>query len=1229
MSSSIISFPNINKFINFRGKYLLPNIDNNDECFFILTNTTDKYLLTNNDINNKKVEIEVFAVGGGGAGGYYNGSGGDGGTVIYKKIDVNAEEILELRVGEGGYYVRDNRYIKGFQFNLYEGGINDFFSGKNNYLMNSKTEDYTSAGLKKKIERTISRINNLKPLIDNDINSFIINNPVGGTPENSETTATQQWFNFGKGYTMIINSFLIPPYDCSIEITLEAYRYGILFFYSDTDINKNLFKKDLSFYNSNPDYNQYWSKVENGTTTFTRENLKRNERYYFKVIHTQDSNISINPNSININIKLINDKTKREEFIIDDSYFKFNNSIDNFGTVYSTPTTIFNPTVNEFIINASGGNNGTINSLNKNFGNGGCNTYDINNKRIKVCKDDGNGSTGISIPNSISNGLQDLSYRYYKYGSGGGGSIWKEGSNGGKGGTDAGNGISFTNIPSLSSPTPNSGGGGGGNSLLTNITERMLKINKLGGANGILIIKINKKTEQTLIQTFANMEETDEIVKVSEKLELLYKTNTINIYDPEKFRESIKYSLIQLNNYGLTTAGLFIFFSVLMNNIKPYLDLTEKEKLKYPIKFIFNPEKGSFFVENNYYVFNFSNYNEVDFYFSILRPSIEVKGEITRIFNNYYTNNEIVYNPSISSTINLTLKDDNYSTVYFRKIINDLINPSNLILFIENVNKNFFNNFKYLLNFIFFTILYMLILPSNPNNDIIISKINELTQIIKNFNNIYFTPLDKNSNLETDTLVKDRTLYVQKQLEYKKIYDINLDRMEKSNRNTNYSINIFKAKYYQNKKNSWFDTIFYISIIIVIISFLITYNYFEDSNKPLILLVLFIVMLILLVLIWNKSVNDLKIFERFGCKDNITTSVNNCLDLKGLLISDNTVLPYYYISSPTSFFDFKPKNDITADIFVYGTPYNVKIDGIDRYYEPNVDVYKNISLSNTYTYKLYNNRIVASSTDNPDTILIQERTRSNETTRNEIRIYNCGGKRSDLCLMNFETYPLTNKYTRYNSKGEVLVETNKQPSVEDSSFRNHFDFIPDNKNPYYKYGIPYISDNVIREPFIIIKITNDMGASTETLEETIHNFRKELSIFEINVNLHLLNKNTKKIIDFTSKYHIDNQREFQQEIDRNSYIYDRNIQAYNIISREIIINFYIKLLICIIIIIILLCVFIYHYHKNEYPKILVLGLLLSGGAMYLVLYNIFRHQRLDTYKYYFEEPEKKEIAKLR
>ena len=159
-------------------------------------------------------------------------------------------------------------------------------------------------------------------------------------------------------------------------------------------------------------------------------------------------------------------------------------------------------------------------------------------------------------------------------------------------------------------------------------------------------------------------------------------------------------------------------------------------------------------------------------------------------------------------------------------------------------------------------------------------------------------------------------------------------------------------------------------------------------------------------------------------------------------------------------------------------------------------------------------------------------------------------------------------------------------------------------------------------------IINDMDLSNETLEENIHNFRKEMSIFNINVNLYLLNKNTKKIIDFTTNYQLDSQYKFRNSIDTNEHTYDRNIQSYNIISREIIINFYIKFLICIIIIILLFCVFLYQYNKNEFPKILLLGLLLLGIAMYLILYNIFRHNRLDAYKYYFHSPENRYINKL-
>ena len=481
------------------------------------------------------------------------------------------------------------------------------------------------------------------------------------------------------------------------------------------------------------------------------------------------------------------------------------------------------------------------------------------------------------------------------------------------------------------------------------------------------------------------------------------------------------------------------------------------------------------------------------------------------------------------------------------------------------------------------------------------------------------------SGLETDTLIKDRTLYIEKQKEYKKIYDKNLEEINKSNQLTNYSIHIFKNKYYQNKKNNWFDIIFYISIILVILSFIIIYNFFEDNNKALIILVLFIVMLIIIISLWNKAINDLKIFEKFGCKDIITT--NNCIDLKGNIINNNTIYPYYYLSKGSSIIKLKSNNDIIADIFIYSSPYNIKIDGIDRYYEPHIDVYKNVLLPKSYEYNIYNNKIIISSPDNIDSILIQERIRNDEIIKNELRIYDCKGQRSDICS-NINVLQLSNKYTRYNNKGELLKEINTQPQIEDNDLRNYFDFIPDNTNGYYKYGISYISENVIKEPFIIVKVINDMDLSNETLEENIHNLRKEMSIFNINVNLYLLNKNTKKIIDFTTNYQLDTQYKFRDAIDTNEHIYDRNTQAYNIISREIIINFYIKFLICIIIIILLFCVFLYQYNKNEFPKILLLGLLLLGIAMYLILYNIFRHNRLDAYKYYFHSPENRYINKL-
>ena len=96
MSSSIITYPNLNKFIYYKNNYIKPVINTTDNAFYILTNTDDIYTINNDDTTNKIISIEVFAVGGGGAGGYYNGNGGDGGTVVYKSIDIKPNNSFEL-----------------------------------------------------------------------------------------------------------------------------------------------------------------------------------------------------------------------------------------------------------------------------------------------------------------------------------------------------------------------------------------------------------------------------------------------------------------------------------------------------------------------------------------------------------------------------------------------------------------------------------------------------------------------------------------------------------------------------------------------------------------------------------------------------------------------------------------------------------------------------------------------------------------------------------------------------------------------------------------------------------------------------------------------------------------------------------------------------------------------------------------------------------------------------
>lgn len=1242
MSSSIIIFPNVTKLINVNGNYIRPTIDTNDSSFFILNDINSKYLLTNTDIANKDINIEVFAVGGGGAGGYFNGNGGDGGMVIYKSLQIKSNDVLELSIGKGAFYVKDNQPIKGFLLKIYEGSINDFFNIQNRYLMDMKPADLITKGITKKIEKKVSKIATLKILTEDDVDLTLITNPIyseecekNPTGENCGTVV-KNWYAYN-GYTIEIYSNFQVPYDCSLEIEITAFKYAILFFYSDNDINNNRFSKDLINYKNYS--NDYWMEVQDETKIFRKNNLKEGEKYNFKIIHTQDKQLTLNENNFKINMKIIKKIDNSPLLLVDDSFFNYNNGTENFGVFYSTPTTIYNTQSKTFLINAIGGITGFTNPETSGSGKGGCALYEINNKKTKVCKEDGNGANGLKLPSSFSSVLQELPLSNYRFGSGGGGAYWLLNGYGGQGGTNAGNGISFTNVPSLSRPTETTGGGGGGNSFLTNISERNLAINKLSGANGILILKINKTKEQILVQTFANMsdlietkkpDENDFIRIMNDKIGLLYKTDKPNIYDKAKFYEIIGTGglTVRINNitYDITDFNfiiirLYIFFSILITKFGNYLKLGEKERLKYPIKFVYDRTRliEDFYLENKFYNFNFANYSEVNFYFTHLPTNTDTI--LNEIFD-IYTNKP-------------TVDNNNYSVIYIRKVLAEITDPSRVILLIENSYKNYFYYLISIANSAYYSILKTYF----DTGISIITDINNITTIIKNFNNNFFNPTDKNSNKATDTKVTERSSYIEQQKIFKEIYQENKNKLEKSNMITNFSINKFKAKYELNNKNNWFNIIFIITIIIIVLIFLFSYNFFERQVRPLIILILTIIIIILIISLWMKSSYELSIYENFACSDSSEATIP-CLTIGGTVLTktrtDNST-PYYYLSRSINNqpLVLKPKNDLLVDIFVYGTPVMVRDGGNYKYYLPNIDVYTNVLFTNTSTYNIYNDKIDKITIDkldgSQDIITIVGRP-LRETEEKSIIIYDCQNKDNDICFTNGikqKTTLNSTRFSNYNANNIYIPPSGTTPIAQDQNnkIQEIYDFNPLQKSSLYKYSSLFLSFGVTNEEFIVIKVKNDTTTTSGTISGAVDNFKNEMKLLEMNVNLFILNKNTKKIVDFTSNYEKKNQKDFQRTFEKNSTIYDKHQMAYHILNREIMINFYIKLLICILILIFLLCAILYHYMRRDLTTIFIIGIILAIVAIGIIFLLIYRHQRINTNKFYF--PKELEVGDLR
>ena len=1238
MASSIITFPDLDNLIYYKSKYLKPILNETEHAYYILNNTEGTYMITNNNTTNKLINVEAFAVGGGGAGGYYNGNGGDGGTVIYKSFTIEPNTELELSIGKGAYYVKDNTYNNGFQVKLYEGYIIDFFETQKSYLMNMKPVDTISNGLNKMWEQKVTSISSLKTIIENDVDSEIItninqnelcrNNP---NSENCEN-AIKTMFAYNKGFTFNIYSVFFAPFDCEIEIEITAFKYAILFFYSDDDVKNKLFDNDLTLYQTFS--NNYYTKINSETKKFKRANIKAGEQYYLKIVYTQDKDLSASESQFKVNINIIT----QNEVTNGNSYFKFTNSSDNFGIIYASSSTIYNKNKKINEVNALGGITGNVNLDTVNYGKGGCSIYQqTTTKKVKICGDNTNGANGVELPIAFKS-LKDEPYNYsYTYGSGGGGAFWRLNGYGGKGGKNAGNGISFTNLPSISRPTTNSGGGGGGNSFLTNYSEKMLDITKLSGANGIIILKVSKKTEQILIQTFVNKNtDNSEVEKINVEIEKIYKERQIDVFSLETFPQSLLSNNVMSDNYRRILKYCLALFTSLYSVINTdYKNLSEKERLKFPISIIYNTDTNRYpgkNIVNGVCVINLF-INGGDISINDINNNI-INNTIDTAKYNYYSDSKIIYDRNFAIDNSLNINSSGFAKYYIKKLLNTIVDNNRLVIFIESVTKNYLYYYKLSKNIKLYDELKNLIV-NNASIAVIISNIDKITDELQIFNGLLFSPIDKMNDERTDLVTTERTEYVDKQNKFKETTYNNSVKLIASNNVTNYSINSFKTKYKLNKNDKLFNIAFYVSIVIIIIVFIYTYAYFEVPLRPLVLLILLVVIFIIIGLLWLKATYDLKIYENFTCSDIISTTVGkdyvtanspivSCKNSSGAdLTTPIDVLPYYFISNDSDtakFVNLNPKKSLYVNVFIYGTPI---FDGTNKYYIPNITIYKNVLLSNNFHYEIYNNKIIKKDGTN-DKVLFSEPNRESGNINSYLNIYDCKNTRQDICNINdaIRNQLNSSRYTTYTPSGQTTIKVNNPITNNDILTLDDYDFNPtDTNNSLYEFGLTNINAYVLRQPFVVIKVTNDSIDTTQTIDETINKFKREMNLFEINSSLFLLNKNTKKIVDFTKQYHKYNNQQYADAYLMNSQIYDKNQQAYYILNREIMYSFYSKLLIAIIIAIVLCCFMLYHFNNALKIHIIVLSFIAITIAVSVIFYIINKRQHRDTDKYYFAKPD--------
>jgi len=789
-------------------------------------------------------------------------------------------------------------------------------------------------------------------------------------------------------------------------------------------------------------------------------------------------------------------------------------------------------------------------------------------------------------------------------------------------------------------PVKNTGGGGITNSYKNNIINKKINLKELSGSDGIIIIKIFRKNRQTMIETFENQNQDKTIVdKYNTNIRTIYKTNIIdlknsntiiNIVSPNTNKEYYKKILKTL---GILYSNLFLSLPYYIDLLK---DLERRRpNIKIKIRIINDININEFIEMNKNKIPVEYNYYLNEFIFKIPDFNFFTKEEINSNFNNYE------YNYSSANDFNTFLNTNtNIDKDYYKKFIlneiNNLIKPTNIMLFIENINFNYFKYLLATLNYIYFyENLYQYMMDPRINKDAVVDKLRTGIKLINDLNNITY------DNLQFDNRdIKNikRTEYLEQQ---KELNNKHLEIVKKLTESNN-KINLIKNNGNYTEINYTYNYVYYFLFILICVIFIFFYTSFEQKLQPFVLIILLILIAMIIIFIIVKAYKDIDFYEGFtgeaGAGADADADAGAGADAgavveNGIIINTSMFKAPYYLylgdkASINNYVELNLSKDIIVNIYLYGTPHKTITNGISEYYQPNIDIYNNLYLSKNYRYRIYNHKIVkinANDTTNTEILMYSLPTSIDNTTtaRPYLNIYDCLYNQHHICNNTpIKTQQLLNMKNIYNENGiitnirnEITSDIQELPGVIIK--REDYDF-----NGYSKYSYDYIKVNVLNKPFITVKIMSNTIETVQYIEDAIHEYKTKIEILETNIRIYLLNKNSKHMIMYNKSFLNERNNIYSKKIDLNTNKYNVYFQAINIRNLELLYNFYIHLCMFLFIALVFICLLLLYYLPNYSIIIIIISFIIGLIIFIIILYNLLRRQRIYTNKYYFSKPDK-------